>query len=329
MKLRAFVTGGHGFVGSHLVERLLKENFDVTCLIKPSSNLKWINTLPLKYFYGDLRDSESLKKISQDFDYVFHVAGLIQAKSEEEFFSVNEKGTLHLINACKSTQKNLKRFILISSIAASGPAAALKPRGEEDVENPVSTYGKSKLAGEKALKENAGTIAYTILRPPAIYGPRDRGIFFFFEAIKKLKGLPIFKPKNRYYSLIHVHDLVDAIYKSAISENAANQTFNIVNEKHYPLEEIVQKISFSLKTKPRVYYIPRPFVYGASFISDIITKLTKKAFHFNSMKMPDLEAQYWIFSAEKAKKELGWSNNIPLEKGLAETTHWYQKLGWL
>ena len=327
--MRALVTGGHGFVGSYVVEELFKKGFEVVCLIRNSSDLRWIKHLPVHYYYADIRDKNSFQGFPKNLDYVYHIAGLIKAKAPQDFFQVNQYGTLYFLKACLEQNPNLKRFVLVSSVAATGPSSSLKPKIELDPETPISIYGKSKLGGEKVLKEHIGNTPYTIIRPPAVFGPRDTGMFTFFKTIKKLKGLFLLKPKKRFYSFIHAKDLAEAIVGASLSENTKNQTYHIVNDQIYPFEYVVNLISKEFSQKPRIYFLPNSLVLLAAKCADLYMKIFKKPTHFNSMKLPELQASYWIFSPQKAFHDFGWKNKISLEDCIQETAKWYLDNGWL
>ncbi len=327
--MRALVTGGHGFVGSYVVEELLKKDFKVTCLVRKSSDLKWVKNLPVDYYYADIRDKISLQDFPKNIDYVYHIAGLIKGVSSQDYFQVNQYGTLYLLKAALQKNPQLKRFVLVSSVAAAGPSSSLKPKTETDSETPVSVYGKSKLGGEKILKENSGHIPYTIIRPPAVFGPRDTGMFTFFKTIKKLKGLFLIKPKKRFYSFIHARDLAEAIISSSLSDNTKNQTYYIVNDQFYSFEYVVSLISKEFSLKPRIYFLPNLLVFLAAKCADLYMKIFNKPIHFNSMKLPELQASYWIASPQKAYQDFGWKNKISLEECIQETAKWYLENGWL
>ena len=326
--VKVLVTGGHGFVGSHVVEELLKRQFDVYCLVRPTSNLKWIKNLPVTHCTGDVQDKNSLLSLPRNIDYVFHIAGIINASSEKQYFDTNQLGTLNILNAVQKQCPTLQRFVYVSSVAACGPAQELQPKTEKDEINPVSIYGKSKLGGEKMLQHYA-QVPYTILRPPPIYGPRDRGLFSLFFAIKKLKGLPLFPPYKRYYSLVHVRDLAEAIVQSALSPNTIQKTYNIVNSNFNSIEDLTQKLGRALNIKTRMYKIPTSIIYTLVRVCDFYAYVFNKTAPISSLRVGDFKAPYWIFSAHKANQDFGWKNNISLEEGFQETALWYIENKWL
>ena len=149
--MKALVTGATGFIGSHLVEELIKKGYGVTCLVRKTSHLKWIEGLDVTILCGDCEDEGSLDHLPPDFDYIFHLAGLTKARKDEDFFCVNARGTENLMKAISTKVPGLKRFIYLSSLSATGPSNNGTPLNETTVPKPVSSYGKSKLEGEGVI----------------------------------------------------------------------------------------------------------------------------------------------------------------------------------
>ena len=177
--MKTLVTGATGFIGSHLVEELLKGGHRVTCLVRKTSNLQWINGLNVRLIYGDCTIKESLLNAVADFDYIFHLAGLTKAANERDFFSANALGTENLVSAVIEKNPDTKRFVYLSSLAAAGPSCDGTPAKEAGEPKPVSAYGRSKLEGERIVMRHKNTIPVTVIRPPAVYGPRDKDFYIF------------------------------------------------------------------------------------------------------------------------------------------------------
>ncbi|MBI2027363.1 MAG: NAD(P)-dependent oxidoreductase [Deltaproteobacteria bacterium] len=327
--MKALVTGGHGFIGSFLVEELLKRNFNVTCLVRASSDTQWIRKFPIQFAQGDLKDPSSLSSLPSDFNYVFHVAGIIKAVEPSEFFKVNHIGTLNLLRHIQNNNQPLKRFVLVSSVAAQGPCCTLSAQSETQESNPVSVYGKSKLAGEKVLHQYGDTIPYTIVRPAVVYGPRDNGVYLFFKALKKTGRIGQVFPKERYYSLVYVEDLVRGIIEAALSEKTTHKTYTLANSAWYSFEKIIQTIGSALSIKPKIIYFPFFFARLAALAGDFYGKLTRKPVFLNSLKLPEFAARYWIFKADKAFQDFQWKSHISLEEGIQKTARWYEENAWL
>ena len=185
--MKAYVTGGTGFIGSHLVERLVDQGYHVTCLIRKTSNLRWLNQLldsqssQVHIVTGDLHDTDILARHVRDVDLVFHLAGLTKAPDAATYDRVNAEGTKHLIEACLSAQTNLGRFVYCSSLAAVGPSSNTTPNTEDVTPQPLTDYGSSKLKGEIVVREYADRLPITIIRPPAVMDRGMRISFSFFR----------------------------------------------------------------------------------------------------------------------------------------------------
>lgn len=327
-KITSLVTGASGFVGSHLVDKLLELNHNVRIIARKESRLKWIDTSKVEIFNCDYHNVSTLKDAVQNVDYVFHVAGVIKAKSREVYYKGNVEVTKNLLKAIELFNPNLKRFVFISSQAAAGPSPDGVPKTEDMECNPVTTYGKSKLEAEKVVRNFEGKIPFTIVRPSAVYGPRDPEILLFFQTLKK--GIqPMVGFTEKYVSLVYVSDLIDGILLSAFSEKSLNQTYFVSSEKGYGWEEIGNISSKILEKKVLKIRIPHFMVYTVAAISQFLSYFKKEATILNLEKAREMVQKSWVCSVEKAKKELGYSQKIDLEKGIRETIHWYKENGWL
>lgn len=175
--MRALVTGASGFIGSTLIQELSTLGFEVHALMRKTSSDANLAGLNYRRVQGDLSDEGSLREAVRGVDYVFHLAGLTAAKNREEFFAHNALGTERLAKVVAEERPGLSRFVYVSSLAASGPASSLEaPLTESQAEHPVSAYGESKLAGEHALLRYKDVYPISIIRPPMVYGPRDKGV---------------------------------------------------------------------------------------------------------------------------------------------------------
>ncbi len=179
------ITGATGFIGSHLAEELHRKGYKLRCLVRKTSNLRWLKHLPIEYIYGDLFDAEMLRRSVEGVDYVYHVAGVTKAKNREEYFRGNHLGTRNLLDAVREVKPDLKRFILVSSLAAVGPSLNGQPVDETTHYHPITSYGESKMEAEKECLQLTDSIPVTVVRPPAVYGPRDKDIFAFFDTMNK------------------------------------------------------------------------------------------------------------------------------------------------
>jgi len=320
--MKALVTGSTGFIGSHLCEELIKRGYEVTCLVRKTSNLKWIENLDIKLISGDCTNVQSLLDVVSDYDYIFHLAGLTKARSADEFFHINTKGTENLIKAVAEKNSKLKRFVYLSSLSAAGPSTNGTPLQEDSSPSPVSNYGRSKLEGEKAVLKYKDLIPFTILRPPAVYGPRDKDLLIFFKMLKK----GIFLDWGKcYYSLLYVDDLIQGIILSAESREAEGKIYFLSDNKLYTNDEIANEISSALNTKVMRLRLPKFIMPFCSFIGE----RTNKHGIINRDKMRELAYSHWICDPEKAKKEIGFIPKVGIKEGIKWTADWYRIQRWL
>lgn len=319
--MRALITGATGFIGSHLCEELIKRGYEVTCLLREHSNSQWIESLKLTPVTGDCTQIETLSNISNDYDYIFHLAGLTKACTTKDFFDANVKGTENILQVA-SRNKNLKRFIYLSSLSATGPSKNGTPVNEDVEPKPVSRYGESKLGGEEAVLKYSDKVPVTILRPPAVYGPRDRDFLVFFKMIKK--G---FYPEwgKCYYSLLYVDDLIQGILLSAEKKKSQGRIYFLSGTKIYKGTEIAEAISSVLNVEVRQLRIPK---FVMPFFAYISERVNKKGI-INRDKVRELKYSHWICDAQKAREEIGFQTKATLKDGVQWTADWYRIHRWI
>lgn len=324
-----FVTGATGFIGSHLVDELLKKGYKIKCLVRKTSNLRWLVGKPVEYFYGGLFDNEVLAEAVKDADYVYHIAGVTFAKTKKEYFKGNSEATKNFIEVCYKANPGLKRFLFVSSQTAVGPSPDKDHPVDENTEyHPITTYGRSKMEAEKAVIEYFDKMKCTIIRAPAVYGPRDYAILEYFKAMSMgLQALIGFQEK--LVSLIHGLDLVDGIILAAEAEAAVSQIYFITSERFYSWKEVGKLTTRLMGKKTIRIKIPHFAVYTVGAFAQFFSMFQKKPAILNLEKCRDLTRQYWTCSPEKAQRELGFKENLGLEKGFIQTIEWYRKQGWI
>lgn len=320
--MNALVTGATGFIGSHLCEELVKRGYKVICLSRAASNLKWIEDLDIDLCKGDCEDRASLLRAVENVDYVFHLAGLTKATSEDDFFCVNAKGTENLIGAVSERNPKLKRFVYLSSLAAAGPSSNGTPVREDAPSAPVSNYGKSKLEGERAVLARKDSMPITILRPPAVYGPRDRDMLLMFKMIKK--GV-FFDLGKCYYSLLYVDDLVQGIVQCAESEKAEGKVYFLSDAEFHTGEAVAMEISSALEVKALRLKVPK---FAMPFFAFIGEKIDKKGI-INRDRIKDFRHSHWICDPQKVREEIGFIPKVGLKEGIKWTADWYRIHRWL
>ncbi len=324
----AVVTGGSGFVGSHLVDLLLKNNFTVRCIVRESSNLRWLEGKNVEIVKCGLFDKEKLNDVLADADYLFHVAGVVKAKDWEGYYQGNVVTTKNLLDSLVEVNPNIQKVVIVSSQTACGPSTDGKACTEETTPHPITRYGKSKLEQEKLAKSYMDKLPITIIRPPAVYGERDTEIYLFFKTYKS--GLmTLIGFDRKLVSIINVHDLVNGIYLAGINEDSKGETYFISSEEYYDWPTIGDVTAKALNKKALRVRLPHVIVYTVAAIAEFFSLFSSKAATFNIEKARDFVQKYWICDTSKAKRELGYSQKISLEEGIKQTIEWYKENNWL
>ncbi|MCU0606447.1 MAG: NAD-dependent epimerase/dehydratase family protein [Candidatus Edwardsbacteria bacterium] len=323
------VTGATGFIGSHLAEALLRRGHRVRCLVRRTSDLRWLSGPEMELRYGSLDDVASLQDASRDADYVYHLAGAVKARDPGEFYRHNTEGALNVARAVLEAAPGLKRFLFASSQAAAGPAECLdRPVCEIDRCRPVSDYGKSKLTAEQQLRELSGKLPLTVIRPPSVYGPRDTEVFMYFQWIDRgVALLPGFR--TRYAHLIHVKDLVAGMIAAAESPDAAGKTYFLAEDRAYSWQEISALIARALGRRPLRVHLPLFLAHFSAILAEAGAYVAKKPSTFTRQKVQEMSQSYWTVSAEAARRDFGFRCEYDLARGIAETAKWYKGTEWL
>ncbi len=320
--MKAIVTGGTGFIGSHLVEELVLRGYSVTCLVRSTSNLQWIEGFPVCILEGDCMKVDTLEGLLSDCDYVFHLAGLTKAGNADDFYCTNTSGTENLVEAAYKYVKGIKRFVHISTLAVAGPSKDGTPLSVDAHPEPVSDYGKSKLGGELAVQAYKDRLPITIIRPPAVYGPRDRDMFMLFKMIKQ--GILPYWGKS-YYSLIYVEDLVKGIVSAIETDKTIGSTYYLSDLDVHTSDDIADAIAQELDCRYLKVTIPKGVM---PVIAAIACKLTKKGI-INPDKIKELIHPYWLCNSDEAVRDFGFEPKTKLKDGIRWTANWYKIHKWL
>lgn len=328
--MKAFITGATGFIGSHLAEQLHAKGYDVRVLVRETSNTKWIDHLPVEKVVGSLSSVDSLRKGVEGVDYVYHIAGVVAAKSRDGFFRGNVDATRNLLEAVKEVNPGLQRFVHASSLAAAGPAGSENDPIIESIHyNPITTYGESKAEAEKVVNGYASELPVTIVRPPAVYGPRDVGVYSFFQVVAK-GFAPLIGFDRKVVSLVHVDDLVRGFILAGESPESKGETYFISSEEFYTWEHVGQIAAHAFgKKKARYLRVPHALVYTAAGLSGFLGKFQKKPPILDLEKGRDITQPYWICSVDKAREQLGYRQLISIDEGVQQTVDWYRAQGWV
>jgi dihydroflavonol-4-reductase len=322
------VTGATGFVGINLVKALIERGYDVSCLVRSTSDTRMLQNTPVRFLVGDLDHPEAIRNSERSFQVAYHVAGAIKAANRYQYIQINQIGTRRLLEVLEETNPKLARFVFISSLAAAGPSGNHCGLTEDQKPNPISWYGESKLAAENEVSSYKTAFPVTILRPSAVYGPYDREILLIFRMIKR--GC-LFTPgrHTRRFSLIHVADLVNAIIHAGEWDTPSGEIFNISRPEIYEWSEMGRAVARELGMRYRQISLPKWITLVAGFAGDFWTRSTGRPASINSQKVKELLEPSWICDSSKARNCLGFKPEIDLESGIRATVGWYQNQGWL
>ncbi|HEY9166436.1 MAG TPA: NAD-dependent epimerase/dehydratase family protein [Candidatus Kryptonia bacterium] len=325
--MKTIVTGGTGFIGTHLINRLHECGHDITCLAKDRANAARFEESGVKLVECDLNEPSTYQRHLDGAEMIFHLAGVTRAKRTNDYYEGNYLATKHFVEACLKSP-HLKRFICISSLTAIGP----RRNGEEITESaeyhPVSHYGKSKMMAELEVLRAADRLPATVIRPAAVYGPGDRDLYQYYKTIRLHIGL-IFGRTRKYLNMVYVSDLVDGIILAAGSNLAEGEIFLLGSDKNYSTEEICNTIALVEHVHPVKVRIPEYMGYVVGAVAGAVGKCTGAATLFNVQKAREAAQTAWTCSIEKARRILDFQPKIPLDEGIAMTYDWYRKNGWL
>ena len=320
--MKALITGGTGFIGSHLAEALLTSGVEVWALVRDQGNVKFLSGLDVRLAAGDLA---SIPALPSGLDWVFHLAGLTKALKKEDYYSVNQKGTASLFEAL-AAQGQRPRVVHVSSLAAAGPSDKPSGRTEEDPPAPVSPYGKSKLAGEAEALARKDRFPMVIIRVGAVFGPRDQDFLKFFATLSK-GLLPAFGRRPQPMCVCYVHDLVEALLRAARADLPSGTILNIGNAAPSNFLEIGTISAGLLGRRVRKVVIPLPLVGAVARVSDVWSHFSGKPTPVNRHKYRELRQPGWTADVSKARALLGFEARTPLEQALRETLDWYRAQG--
>jgi dihydroflavonol-4-reductase len=310
------------------MELLLQRGIQVRCLVRRSRpNLGWAEGLPIEIVRGSYYDVDSLREAIGTADYVLHIAGVTKARKPREYNDGNVLSTRNLLEAA-ATNPNLKKFCFISSLTATGPSADGKQVDEDTPCNPITTYGITKLEAETICQLYATRIPLVILRPPAVYGPRDHDGLEIFQWASK-GYIPAMGSKEKMVSLIYGPELARAIVEATISEKTTGETYFVSDRQSYSLYETMVKIAGMSGKRAKTLVIPKWLLYGLAGVTEAFSVFQSGPPVLNIEKVRDLVQKNWVCSPRKLEEHIGFRTQVSIEDGLRRTLDWYKEYGWL
>jgi nucleoside-diphosphate-sugar epimerase len=327
--MKVLVTGGSGFLGSHVAEQLSAAGHEVRALVRKSSNRKFLGTLKnVELAEGAIEDRKSVDAAMKGVDAVVHSAGLVKARDEAAFFACNTQGTVNLLEAAMEHAPSLVRFVHVSSLEACGPSLDQKPV-PLDQERPVTAYGRSKLAAEKEVVSRKDKLPVVILRPAAIYGPRDVEILEAFRAVRK-RQYPVIGDGSMLGCYTYGPDCARACLQAIDAKIASGSIYFVDDGEPMSMARAMGEVlPEALGTSPFVRMgIPFPVLSLASFGVEAYGRVRGKAMMLTREKVAMLK-HHWVCESQKTQDDLGWKPEVRFTDGVRLTAKWYQDNGWL
>jgi nucleoside-diphosphate-sugar epimerase len=320
MVRRVIVTGATGFIGRHLSRHLVASGADVCAVLRPKSTqmapagVATVRT-PL--------EPSALEAAFRGADVVVHLAGVTSAVRPQTYTDVNVEGTRAVATAARQAGA---RLIHISSLAAAGPAPAGAPRHEDDPPDPITPYGRSKLAGEGVVASTSG-LRWTILRPAVVYGPGDRALLPILRLAERGVLLLVGRP-GAAYTFVHVSDVVRAI-DAAIDRRRDGEIFFVGHPLPATAADLIEHIRRVVGRRALVIRVPQPIVRAAAVACDMAGRIAGRSVPLNRSRFAELSAEGFVCQVDRLHERLGVAAAIDLAEGLAETAAWYRDAGWL
>jgi len=335
---RAFVTGATGFVGSNLVALLCRRGWEVDGLIRDPSRAAPLERLGATTHLGSLADRPTLVRAMAAADTVFHVAGRVRALSEAQFATDNVEGTRNIVEAA-AARSQPPVVVLVSSLAAGGPSHPHQPRSETDEDQPISAYGKSKLAAERIARPYADEVPISIVRPPIIFGPADRASLAIFAGVKRWNLHPVPGYRKFSVSLVHVADLSDAMLRIAQQGTRIAPPngpaapgaglYYVAAERAIPYSQLGKLAAKSLGCLGVALPLPKAVFWIAGGAAEVVGQIRRRPGVLTLDKIREAVAPGWECNDEKIRVELGYKPAASLEQRFAETADWYRQQGWI
>jgi dihydroflavonol-4-reductase len=313
------VTGGTGFIGGHLLEKLGAAGEPVRCLLRRDPQ----RPLPpgVEAVRGDLLAPHGLEAALRGADTVIHLAGVTKALRPADYYAGNLRATQNLAVAL---QGRSIRLVHVSSMAAAGPGKAL---GEDAEPRPVSHYGCSKLEAERVVR--ALLPDAVIVRPPVVYGPRDTDVYQILRSAAKGVTVEISGPE-RWFSAIYVKDLVDGLWEAARNPRAAGRTYYLAHPRPFAWGELAATAARIMgRRPPRVIRVPYAAAWAVGWCAETWARISRRPGIMSRDKIAEARCASWTCDVRRASAELGFEARVTLEAGLEQTLAWYREAGWL
>jgi nucleoside-diphosphate-sugar epimerase len=273
---------------------------------------------------GDLHDAAGVERAVQGQDVIYHVAGVVAAADEAEFLRANRDGTRHLLAAAE--RRGSARFVLVSSLAACGPAPRGTPLSGGEPPRPVTAYGRSKLAAEELVRGSA--LPWSIIRPPIVYGPRDREVLKVFR-LARLGIAPVFGDGTQELSAVHAADLAAALIAVATRPTTVGRTYHACHPEVFTSAELGRAVGAAMGRSVVTVRVPPGVGRALLSVTEAAARLSRKPTILTTDKANEFFQPAWTGDPAPLTRDSGWTATRNLQSGLADTYRWYREAGWL
>jgi dihydroflavonol-4-reductase len=322
--MKVLVTGATGFVGGHLVDALQDGSTEITVLARSASKSAELVRRGARVVAGDLHDAVGLEEATRAQDIIYHVAGVVAARNEAEFHRANEEGTRKLLQA--AARQGTPRFVLVSSLAAAGPAPRGAPLTGAEPPHPVTAYGRSKLAAELVVRSSS--LPWSIIRPPIVYGPRDKEVLKIFR-MAKVGLAPVFGDGCQELSAIHAKDLARALIAVTGTSATVRRTYHACHPEIFTSTQLGQAVAAAMGRSVLTLRVPQILGRGLLALTETSARLSRSATILTTDKANEFFQAAWTGDPSPLTRDCGWNAEYDLSRGMADTYHWYRKAGWL
>jgi dihydroflavonol-4-reductase len=306
----------------------LQRGLSVRCLVRRTrSNLGWIEGSEAEIVRASYLDVDTLREAIRDAEFIFHIAGVTKAKTESQYHQGNVLATRNLLEAAAGNS-NLKKFCYVSSLTAVGPSPDGTLLDEEAPCHPITAYGVSKLEAETVCELYASRVPIVIMRPPAVYGPRDRDLLDIFRWVK-YGFKPVFGSDEKRLSLIYGPELARALVEATLSEKTVGQTYFVADPTAYRLSNVLDQVSKMFGKRGINIRFPSSVLYTLGGFAEFGSAFSSTVPVLNIEKARDLLQTHWVCSPRKLEEHIGFRTQVPLEESLRSTIAWYREYGLL
>jgi len=331
------VTGANGFLGSHICEALLAAGHGVRAAHRDTSSLRWLRKLALETVETDLADPESLDRLLDGCTGVIHCAGVVMA-TEEEYQRVNVD-TTRLLAEAAAVNGAVDSLVLISSLAAGGPAGLRKPRHEAMPDEPISGYGRSKKAAETVLFDREWPFRTVALRPPSLYGPRDREFGPLLRAAKRgwtarfgklMQGLSLVHGVDAARAAVALLDTPATTGAYYVDDGTLPDEPSNIGRHHrwgYDWDELSDVLVTLFDRSVRTLSVPLGLLRTISKMSPPSVRRSSPV--LNPDRLNDLDTKGWVCQATRLQTDTDWRPQYDLASGLRDTLDFYRRRGWM